>query len=915
MPRRLYGFFFLFGTISLLTLAAIISAFVSHPGKEAAAAAGAPQAVTTQAAAAAAAKQPQQPAGVWTDIATFPAAIVSPTPGTNPLHIKRAGAAAYFPNGNVYLLGGRHGVDGQDVALRWIWQYAPGANTWTQKTALLDGAQQGSIFTANMAVAVLTNANGVRIYAVGGNSIDSVPTPVTRVYDPVADTLSTDDAWPANPQRIPGGWAVYNNTLYIFGGFSDLANGGTGGVFTDTWKFDPSQPSGSRWSQIASANLTLGRAFIAGATLDGFIYAIGGDTWTPGQPGTLNPVNVVERMDPRQANPTWTVVASLPTARGDMGAWAYDTGTGYEISGKIAVAGGHYPIPDNVAYLYDPGSNSWSAFPNLVHATRNYGVAQLSGILYALGGYDGANMPDGANFNQSYNAVIQGTPTTTRTGTPPTVTATRTQASSPTATATTCSAGNYTITTATATIVPGTVDIGSACDDCDTAITLPFSYTLYGQTFNSVNASSHGRLDFQTVNEPGGYTNACLPAPDNLGPYDYTIFPYWDDQRTDVGTGVGIFTSVSGTAPNRIFNIEWRTSYFSGGGTANYEVRLYEGQNRFEVVYGVLSQSNTSATSGVQKSLTSYTQFFCDGSGGPATGSVVYTLPSCGTSTPTPISTTTSTSTSTATSVLPTTTRTATAVAPTSTVTASLPTDTATAVAPTSTVTVVPPTSTVTVTATNIPPTATPTLCPITFTDVQTTDYFYEPVRYLYCHGVISGYGDNTFRPYNDTTRAQMVKIVILGFGYAIQTPAGGNYTFHDVPPTAPFWDVIETAAAHNIVSGYGCGPGGPGPCDDHNRGYFLPNNPVTRGQLSKIDVIAAGWPQINPTTATFTDVPRNSVFYTVIETAVCHGVLSGYADHTFHPFANATRGQISKIVYLSITEAPGACAITPVAR
>ena len=35
-----------------------------------------------------------------------------------------------------------------------------------------------------MAAAVLTNANGVRIYAVGGVSIDSVPTPVTRVYDP-----------------------------------------------------------------------------------------------------------------------------------------------------------------------------------------------------------------------------------------------------------------------------------------------------------------------------------------------------------------------------------------------------------------------------------------------------------------------------------------------------------------------------------------------------------------------------------------------------------------------------------------------------------------------------------------------------------------------------------------------------------
>jgi len=48
--------------------------------------------------------------------------------------------------------------------------------------------------------------------------------------------------------------------MYLFGGFTYA---GTGGVFTDTWRFDPAMPSGSRWTQIA--NLNLGRAFIASA--------------------------------------------------------------------------------------------------------------------------------------------------------------------------------------------------------------------------------------------------------------------------------------------------------------------------------------------------------------------------------------------------------------------------------------------------------------------------------------------------------------------------------------------------------------------------------------------------------------------------------------------------------------------------
>src|SRR5207253_943586 len=118
--------------------------------------------------------------------------------------------------------------------------------------------------------------------------------------------------------------------------------------------------------------------YIAGAVLDGKLYAVGGDIWDPSRPPTsrLVPVTNVERMDARQPNPTWTTIASLPTARGDLGAWAYDTGTNYEISGLIAVAGGHYDVPDATGYLYDPVTDSWGSFPSLVHATRNYGVAQ-----------------------------------------------------------------------------------------------------------------------------------------------------------------------------------------------------------------------------------------------------------------------------------------------------------------------------------------------------------------------------------------------------------------------------------------------------------------------------------------------------------------------------------------------------------
>jgi hypothetical protein len=185
--------------------------------------------------------------------------------------------------------------------------------------------------------------------------------------------------------------------------------------------------------------------------------------------------------------------------------------------------------------------------------------------------------------------------------------------------------------------------------------------------------------------------------------------------------------------------------------------------------------------------------------------------------------------------------------------------------------------------------------CIITFTDVFPTDYFYEAVRYLSCRGTISGYSDNTFRPYNNTTRGQLTKIVVLGFGLSIYTP--GSPTFVDVPASHTFYAYIETAAQAGIVSGYSCGPG----CLE-----FRPGNDVTRGQLSKIVVVAAGWPLLNPITPTFVDVPTGDPFYRYIETAYDRAIISGYSCGSgcleFRPGNNATRGQISKIVHLAVT-------------
>ena len=157
-------------------------------------------------------------------------------------------------------------------------------------------------------------------------------------------------------------------------------------------------------------------------------------------------------------------------------------------------------------------------------------------------------------------------------------------------------------------IDPGSTDIGNHCDDCMTAVALPFPITIYGVTYLNCNVSSNGNIQF--VTSDANYNNSCLPA----GSLGIAISPQWDDLMTN-GAGEGIFTSISGVAPDRIFNVEWRSHYYSGGGVANFQTRLFENNSRIEFVYGPLGENGANATVGLQHTSLPATQFSCNTGG------------------------------------------------------------------------------------------------------------------------------------------------------------------------------------------------------------------------------------------------------------------------------------------------------------
>src|SRR5207248_8427073 len=109
---------------------------------------------------------------------------------------------------------------------------------------------------------------------------------------------------------------------------------------------------------------------------------------------------------------------------------------------------------------------------------------------------------------------------------------------------------------------------------------------------STANVSTNGNIQFNSASSV--FNNSCLPT----GTFNDAILAYWDGLNTSTGITTtitpGIYTSTSGSTPNRIFNVEWRTCVFEGTGTtcnrglAIFEVRLYENptlNGRFDVIY------------------------------------------------------------------------------------------------------------------------------------------------------------------------------------------------------------------------------------------------------------------------------------------------------------------------------------------
>jgi N-acetylneuraminic acid mutarotase len=478
-------------------------------------------------------------------------------------------------------------------------KYDPVANTWTSLTPI-----PTAFYDAPAVYAPNTN----KIYVFGG--IDSTFTVLAtvQIYDVASGNWLANGAPMPDPSGRYFASAVYypgDGRIYVFGGF----DGATFSEQTNAWAYDPVNDT---WDTSLTP-IPVGIGGAGYSIVGNFVYLQG--HWNNGLGSTDNyQYDIV--------NNSWTTKAPVPVNiyrpdSASIGTNTYLVGGGNPFVGGKAVKprGPKMPHPSmhspavsyNSTYIYDTTSDTWSSGPNTNVPHSFTGGTAIGNTLIVVTGYNGVS-----GDTNTVEAASAGPP----------------------------NCGDYTLTLDKCSFVPGVDDLGLNCDDCGADVALPFPVHLYDQDFTTVHVGSNGHATFG--NFVDSFSITCSPF--GFTGTTYALAPYWGDQTVFAADGHGVFTTTTGTAPNRVFYIEWRSKYFGSPDELNYEIALYEnGTPPFQYIYNIINPASTGNDSelvvGVKKDDTNFNQYGCDPTGGenpPVSSGQCLTASCVPTPTPTP---------------------------------------------------------------------------------------------------------------------------------------------------------------------------------------------------------------------------------------------------------------------------------------
>lgn len=159
-----------------------------------------------------------------------------------------------------------------------------------------------------------------------------------------------------------------------------------------------------------------------------------------------------------------------------------------------------------------------------------------------------------------------------------------------------------------------------------------------------------------------------------------------------------------------------------------------------------------------------------------------------------------------------------------------------------------------------------------------------EEICELYAQGIVEGYSERNYLPKQEVTRAEFLKISLLNLGYKVY--AVQSASFSDVENGAWYYTYVTFAKSKGFVSGY-------------SDGTFRPDALITRAEAVVMIMQMAGIVDYS----SFGFEPRFSDltsatdwFAPAVNLATDYGIIEGYGDGSFRPYANLSRAEAAVI-------------------
>lgn len=166
------------------------------------------------------------------------------------------------------------------------------------------------------------------------------------------------------------------------------------------------------------------------------------------------------------------------------------------------------------------------------------------------------------------------------------------------------------------------------------------------------------------------------------------------------------------------------------------------------------------------------------------------------------------------------------------------------------------------------------------FSDVSTSAYYYEAVKWAQEKGITGGIGNGLFGPNQPCTRAQIVTFLWRAAG---SPEPKSMSSFADVSTDAYYAKAVAWAVENGITTGTG-------------DGKFSPDATCTRAQSVTFLFRAIG--KLVDSKAEFSDVLTDSYYANAVAWAVENGVTNGIGDGLFGPDNSCTRAQIVTFLF-----------------